>query len=94
MAGVPKWHDPDAKLDYLFDWAGSYVLMDGDVIVDATVTTSAPGVVLTNVSHTDSTVTVWVEGGTVGQRVLLDCHVVTALGREDDETGVLVVREQ
>lgn len=94
MVGQAKWHDPDAKLDYLFDWAGSYVLIDGDTIADATVTTSAVGVVVSQVSHTDSSVTAWVEGGTVGQRILLDCHVVTVAGREDDETGVLVVKQQ
>ena len=92
--GQVKWHDPDAKLDYEFDWSGSYVLLNDDVIVDATVTTSAVGVVLSQQSHTDKTVKVWVEGGTPGQRILIDCHVVTAAGREDDETGVLVVRQQ
>lgn len=96
MAGTPKYHDPNAKLDYEFDWSKSNVLTDGDTIVSATVTTTATGtppIELSAVTHTATAVKVWIAGGSPGQRVSLRCHIVTANGREDDETGVLVVRD-
>ncbi len=95
MAGIPKYHDPNAKLDYEFDWSKSNVLTDGDTIIDATVTTTVTGtppIELSAVTWTANTVKVWIAAGEVGMRVPLRCHIVTANGREDDETGVLVVR--
>ena len=76
--------DPDATLDYTVSWAGW--LPSGDTIDDAAwdvptgLTESAPSTVTT------TTATVWLSGGTAGERYLVRCRVTTAGGRIDDRT--------
>ncbi|PKQ24274.1 MAG: hypothetical protein CVT65_03905 [Actinobacteria bacterium HGW-Actinobacteria-5] len=93
-------HDPDAKLDYWFDWnvasPTGKTWLDGDTIASATITCADPTVTITNVSHaTGTTVGCWVAvtPATVSP-VSLRCHIVTAAGREDDRTMLLSIRER
>lgn len=74
--------DPDADLDYKFDW--STWLADSETIASHTVVAST-GITAYNDSESAGVVTVWVKNATAGfQRVT--CHIVTSAGRKDDRT--------
>lgn len=85
--------DPQAVLDYKFDW--STWLGDVDTISSATVTPSS-GLTLDGSSVTDSntTVTAWLSGGTAGASYSAVCHIATVQGRQDDRTITIVVAEK
>ena len=82
--------DPDAILDYEWDWSA---WLGTDTIASHTVTASA-GLTVDSTEATDTAVTVWLSGGTVGQTYSVTCHVVTAAGREDDRTVTVTVMER
>lgn len=75
--------DPQAILDYQIDW--SSWLQGGDTISASTWTVPS-GLTRTNDVFTSTTTTVWLSGGTAGQRYEVINHVTTAGGREDDRT--------
>lgn len=88
--------DPDARLDYYWNWAYSRGWVDGDTITTVDTTTPA-GLVVENVAIVAGTdragnlvsgggVVAWISGGTIGNAYPVTCHIVTAAGREDDET--------
>lgn len=82
--------DPQAVLDYQWDW--SAWLAAGDTIVSHTVTAAA-GLTVDSSSHTGTAVTAWLSGGTEGVMYPVTCHIVTAAGREDDRTLMFTMRE-
>jgi len=91
--------DPDAVLDYAWDWAGltngttgarSDWLASGETIVSYTVTVPA-GITKDSESSTTSTVTVWLSGGTVGTYYTIACEIVTSEGRTDERSIILLV---
>lgn len=83
--------DPDAVLDYQWDWATW--LPTGDTIASATVTSDI-GLTVDSASNTATVVTAWLSGGTVGESYDVTCRVVTADGRTDDRTITLLIRQQ
>jgi hypothetical protein len=83
--------DPDAVLDYEFDW--SDWLATGDGIASHTVTPDT-GLTVDSDSATSTAVTVWLSGGTVNENYNVVCHIVTTAGREDDRTAVIAVQEK
>ncbi len=86
--------DPQAKLDYGFNW--SPWLYPGDYVATSTWTISGPDSVLVNSKTwvTGSETGVWLTGGTVGFRYLVTNHVVTFQGREDDRTIFVTVQQK
>jgi hypothetical protein len=91
--------DPDAVLDYKFDWAASTNatgdsdwLASGETISTATVTVSSG---LTkdsdSITDTNTTVTVWLSGGTAGNIYTVACKVVTSGSRTDERTITIEV---
>lgn len=85
--------DPDALLDYTFDWT-AYLTPLVDTIATVTWVTNA-GVTVTGgitvaptppVSHTTMTATAFISGGVVGTTETLTCRIVTASGRTDDRS--------
>lgn len=76
--------DPDAKLDYLFDWT-AWLLGVSDSIASASFIGSA-GLTIVSFSNTANTATAFVSGGAVGGTETLTCRIVTAGGRIDDRT--------
>ena len=82
--------DPDAKKDYVFDWAA---FLDADTI-DSYVLTAAGVVEIVNDSRTDTAVTVWVRDVGDGATGSVTCHIVTAAGREDDRTMTFYGRHE
>ncbi len=83
--------DPDAVLDYVFDW--SIWLAEGETIVTATVEVVSGDVVVDSVSFTDEAVTAWLSGGTLDTDAELRCRVTTSEDRTDDRTAVVLIRE-
>lgn len=87
--------DPQAKLDYGFDW--SEWLEVGETITTSTWSiTLAPDAVLTvsSSTHDDTTTTIWAQAGTVNNDYKITNHVISSAGREDDRTHLLKVRER
>ena len=84
--------DPDAILDYKFDW--SEWLEAGEVIASHTMTVDAG---LTNVSSSndDDSATIWLSGGTAGGSYNVVCRITsnTLPARVEDRTmRILVVQ--
>jgi hypothetical protein len=80
--------DPDAVLDYAFDW--SAWLAEGEVIATSAITVPV-GLTLDSEPATTSTVTAWLSGGEVGQHKVT-CHIETNQGRADDRSITVNVR--
>ena len=80
--------DPDATLDWTFDW-GPW-LTTGEVLSTAAVTvptdTGAIVKATTETVDPDGTVTVWLRGGTAGKSYDVVCRVTTNQGRTDERT--------
>lgn len=78
--------DPDAKLDWIFDWnlwLGEFeIITDAQFIVD-------PGITVETESNTQKTATVWLSGGTEGQVYKVTCRITTSEGRTDDRSFTL-----
>lgn len=68
--------DSGALLDYLFDWTDFLALISDSI---ASVTASAVGVTLVgSPTFTGAIVTVWAQGGTVGQAASITCTITTS----------------
>ena len=84
--------DPDAVLDYAFDWATNW-LQDGETISSHVVTVET-GLTKDSDSESSGVVTVWLSGGTVGERYDVGCRIVTSLDRTDERTIRITCRER
>jgi hypothetical protein len=84
--------DPNATLDYTFDWA-PYLTPIADTIASATFVFDAA---LTKVSQSNTTMTAtaYMSGGTLGEKHTLTCRIVTAGGRTDDRSITLLIVER
>lgn len=99
--------DPDAVLDYTFDWT-SWLVLDGlvqDRIVNKVFTVAADSgaivvdssVILDSVSNPtllDAMVTAFVSGGRVGVKEPLSCKITTLAGRVDERTVYLKILQR
>lgn len=75
--------DPDAILDYAYDWTDW--LTEGDTIDTYTIDPE-DGITVDSDDDTGSVVTVWLSGGTLGEKYRVTCRIVTVDGRTDDRT--------
>jgi hypothetical protein len=75
--------DPDAVLDYQFDW--SAWLDEGDSIASYELTIPT-GITKDSDSATGTAVTLWLSGGTDGEGYKITCHITTSAAREDDRS--------
>lgn len=82
-------HDPNATLDYRWDFAPWLTV--GETISTFTVTAGVGGFTVTTPapSQASGIVTAWITGGTITapptpQPVV--CHITTSAGRQDDRT--------
>jgi len=94
--------DSDAVLDYKFDFApltngqegaNNDWLESGETISTHTVSVLDAGITKDSDSITDSntSVTVWLSGGTVGNKYRVNCEIVTSSGRTDQRTMTIKV---
>lgn len=82
--------DPDAVLDYEFDW--SEWLASGETISSTTVTVT--GVTLDSSPNDSTSVVAWVSGGTDGAVATVACRITTSAGRTDERTITLRITER
>ena len=93
--------DPDAVLDYAFNWSD---WLDSDnspaeTIFSYTITISGGGdspISLTNDSDskTGDIITVWLSGGTVGEIYRVACKIVTTEGRTEERSISIIMQER
>lgn len=83
--------DPDAVLDYAFDW--SAWLLDGETLLTHNATIESGDAVIDSSTQNNTTVVVWLSGGTIDTNVELRCRVTTNQGRTDDRSIILLIRE-
>ena len=83
--------DPNAVLDYQWDW--SAWLETGETISTALVTVPT-GLTLDSQVDTTTSVTAWLSGGTAGTGYAVLCHITTSAGREDDRQIIIRCRER
>ena len=94
--------DPDAVLDYKFDWAASTNgtgdddwLAAGETISSHTIDEDT-GITVDSSAQTDTntSVTVWLSGGTAGTTYSVRCEIVTSASRTDERTMKILVEER
>ena len=94
--------DPDAVLDYKFDWkaltngsGSSDWLASGETISSHTITADT-GITVDSSAETDAdtSVTVWLSGGTAETNYRVACEIVTSSSRTDERTMEIQVRQR
>lgn len=83
--------DPDANLDYPFDW--SDWLPSGDTISSVTWVVSS-GLIQGTTSNTATSATIWLSGGTSGNAYSVTCRITTSQGRIEDRTITIRVSQR
>lgn len=83
--------DPDAVLDFDFDW--SDWLESGETISSHDITVPT-GITLESDSESDGIVTAWLSGGTADTNYIVACKIVTSLSREDERSMRIVVADR
>lgn len=91
MAAVDHKKDPDAVLDWVWDW--NEWLDEGEVIETSTFIASV-GITVDSNSNTTRTATVWLSGGTAGQVYQVTNRITTSSGRTDDRSITIRVAER
>lgn len=87
--------DPDATLDYSFDW--SEWLTGGDTIDSYSILispTTVPALNNDSDSNTTTAVFIFLSGGVVGQVYDVTCRITTVAGRVEDRTMYIRVVER
>jgi hypothetical protein len=87
MAAI-KQQDPQAVLDYVFDWTA---WLNGDTI--ATSSWVAPGLTVVSNSFTNTSTTAFLSGGMASVIYKVRNHITTAQGRTEEETFDLQIRD-
>lgn len=90
MTTYPK--DPNATLDYTFDWA-AWLTPVADTIA-AVVWVITPGLVKVSSSFTAANATIFVSGGVLNGSEKITCRITTAGGRTDDRTIALKILDR
>lgn len=90
MASVYQ-KDPQAVLNYVFDW--SLWLALGETI-SSVVNTVPAGLTLTSASNTTTTATLKLSGGTAGQSYKVSNRITTSTSQVDERTIIIQVDER
>lgn len=83
--------DPDANLDYIWDW--SDWLAPGETISSSVFTVSA-GLDLGTTSSTLATATAWLSGGEPGTPYLVANRITTSAGRIDERSITIRIKNR
>ena len=83
--------DPDATLDYGFDW--SEWLSTGETLSSATWTVPSGITQVSDLITTDDSV-IWLSGGTAGTNYYVACKITTSSSRIDERTMTIIVRNR
>jgi hypothetical protein len=84
--------DPDAVLDFAFDWATNW-LATGETISSHTITVET-GLTKDSDSESSGVVTVWLSGGEAEEEYDVACKIVTSAGRTDERTMTIRVKNR
>lgn len=76
--------DPDAVLDYIFDWT-PYLVNISDVL-DSVAYELSSGLTQTRAVNTETQAKSYVGGGVLGTTEFVTCRITTVGGRIDDRT--------
>lgn len=88
---IPEYiKSPAGILDYQIDWE---TWLNGDTISTSTWTVQSGITKVTDTKGTYTT-TIWLSGGTIGQRYTVTNHIVSAAGREEDQSLVVYITEK
>ncbi len=90
MSLARRVKDPDAILDYGFDWS---LWLDTDTISTSTWIVPA-GLTKDSQTNTTTTTTVWLSGGADGVTYSIINRITTVAGRGDDRTMTIAVDER
>ncbi len=82
--------DPDAVLDYQFNWAS---WLGADTIASSSWTVPA-GITQDSATNTTTTSTIWLSGGTAQTKYPVINRIVTAAGRTEERTMLVVCKER
>lgn len=86
--------DPDAVLDYPFDWT-AWLAEVSDTIVSATGVVTGSATVDSCVVQPGGLIVIpVVSGGLPSEKCILTVHIVTNDGREDDRSVTLQIKER
>lgn len=98
------YKDPNAVLDYKFDWKGLTNGTDGATsdwlasaeTISAHTVTASTGLTVdsSTLTDTNTSVTAWLSGGTAGQDYTVVCHITTSAARQDDRTITVHVQQR
>lgn len=91
MQSWPLPKDPDAVLDYQFDW--SKRLETGETIASSTFI-STGSITLTDETVSGAFTTFWASGGVAGEVCQVTNRITTSEGRTYDQTAKLRIRQQ
>jgi hypothetical protein len=91
MASGDRKKDPDATLDWVWDW--NEWLDEGETITNSQFFTTV-GLVISQQANTSKTATVWLSGGTAGQVYQVTNRITTSTGRIDDRSITIRVVER
>lgn len=83
--------DPNAVLDFGFDWEDW--LATGETISSYEVTVGT-GITLASHTSNGTKITYWLSGGTAGTKYLASCKVTTTSGRTDERSAIISVTER
>ena len=82
--------DPNAKLDYTINWTQ---WLDTDTITASGWKVSSPELIIESDSNTNISTTVWLSAGLVGQVYTVTNRISTALGRLQEQSFRLKIKE-
>lgn len=86
--------DPNALLDYIFDWT-QYLAPIQDFITELEfLVDSTSGIVIDHFTSNSTGGTVWISGGTDGQVGTVTCRITTNAGRIDDRSIFLNITQR
>lgn len=80
--------DPEARLDYGFDWTDW--LEDDDTISEAEWDVPTGLTEVSSNIEDDVKAVVWLSGGTDGETYMCICHIVTSPGGREDERTLVI----
>lgn len=83
--------DPDAVLDYKFDWSDWLQTLE---FIDSFTVTVPTGITKDSDQNQVDAIVVWLSGGTVNDTYNITCSITTNQGRSDDRTMQIYVVER
>jgi hypothetical protein len=86
-----KFKDPDSRVDFTLDYTEHFI--DDDTVTSAEII-APEGITVESPTITNNKVTFWCSGGESGENYLITCRTTTQLGRVEDHSFKLVVRQR